>query len=159
MPERKKTCSKCFTTKTYSNFYRSPQYKDGRTSHCKSCHVFLYLHRENDPRYRLWNSSRINSHTKGIEHSISVEDVPLPTTCRYLGIVLNYTKARERGRLRSYDAPSIDRINSLRGYVPGNIQVVSDLANRMKQDATIEQLLAFADGVIAAHGGSRTKTR
>jgi hypothetical protein len=38
------------------------------------------------------------------------------------------------------NSPSLDRINNNLGYVPGNVIVVSDRANRIKNNATIEEL-------------------
>jgi len=99
----------------------------------------------------MHQSSSINARAKGIEHAIVPADIPLPEICAYLGIRIDYRRVAERGRLRSFDAPSIDRIDPSRGYVVGNIQVISDLANRMKQDASVEQLLAFAEGVFRIH--------
>ena len=50
----------------------------------------------------------------------------------------------ERGSGFSRWSPSIDRINPRRGYVRGNIQVISLLANCMKRDATPKELAMFA---------------
>ena len=41
-------------------------------------------------------------------------------------------------------SPSLDRINPLGDYVPENIQIISNLANRMKNNASDEQLLRFS---------------
>lgn len=54
----------------------------------------------------------------------------------------------ERGTGFSKWSPSIDKIDPKLGYVPGNIQVISMLANCMKRDATIEQLRMFAKWVL-----------
>lgn len=54
----------------------------------------------------------------------------------------------ERGRGFSMWAPSIDKIDPKKGYVKGNIQVISMLANCMKRDASPEQLVAFARWVL-----------
>jgi UDP-N-acetylenolpyruvoylglucosamine reductase len=45
------------------------------------------------------------------------------------------------------NAPSLDRIDSARGYVPGNVQVVSHKANTMKSNASTEELIAFSEWV------------
>lgn len=106
---------------------------------------------EDRVRQRIYFSSYVNARNRGIEHTITRRDIPLPQICKYLGIRLDYRSASERGRLRIYNAPSIDRIDPTRGYVPGNIQIISDLANRMKQDASVEQLIAFALGILRLH--------
>jgi len=41
-------------------------------------------------------------------------------------------------------SPSLDRIDPTRGYVHDNIQIISNLANRMKNNASDEQLLRFS---------------
>jgi hypothetical protein len=40
--------------------------------------------------------------------------------------------------------PSLDRVDSSRGYVPGNVQWISELANRIKSDATSAEVAAVA---------------
>jgi len=59
------------------------------------------------------------------------------------------TRIQGQGRIKTN--PSLDRIDPTKGYVPGNVQVISDLANRMKQNASVEELLLFAKGVMNQH--------
>ena len=156
MPYISRTCTKCLQKKPANLFYPAPKMRDGYASWCKSCvnekssKCTSERYRE-DPRRRLYIISKLNAKRSGCEHTIEERDIVLPVTCKYLGIRIDYRLASERGRLRSFDAPSIDRIDPSRGYVPGNVQIISDLANRMKSDATIRQLLAFAEGVLREH--------
>jgi hypothetical protein len=53
----------------------------------------------------------------------------------------------DRGHGFNKWSPSIDKIDPALGYVPGNLQVISVLANCMKRDATTAQLQLFADWI------------
>lgn len=53
-----------------------------------------------------------------------------------------------RGAGFSNWSPSIDKIDPKRGYVRGNIQVISMLANCMKRNATPKELRTFAEWVL-----------
>lgn len=105
---------------------------------------FLQDHQE----VRLFNSAKINSKLKGIEFSLTKQDVQelLLTTkyCRYLGVEV--TNISGKGRVPTN--ASLDRIDNSKGYTKENIQIISDLANRMKQEATQEQLLTFAKNIL-----------
>lgn len=85
-------------------------------------------------------TKRNNAARRGVEFSLTVSDLyPLPTHCPALGIPINYETS-------GYDdcALSIDRIDSAKGYIPGNITLVSQRANRIKNDATVEELEKIA---------------
>ena len=43
------------------------------------------------------------------------------------------------------NSPTIDRICNRLGYVPGNLIVVSHLANRVKNSASLDELRMVAD--------------
>ena len=83
----------------------------------------------------------------GLEFNLTETDIHIPERCPYLDIPL--TNIRGQGRVHSN--ASIDRIDSAKGYYPDNIQIISDLANKMKQDASKDQLIAFAKGVLRMH--------
>ncbi len=68
----------------------------------------------------------------------------IPDVCPVLGISLYPGTGRGPG----HNAPSLDRIVPALGYVPGNVQVISHLANSMKRDASPEQLRLFAEWVL-----------
>lgn len=110
-----------------------------------------YLHTRkymaNNQETRLLHSSKQRAKASGLEHTLIKEDIVIPEYCVYLGIKI--TNNYGCGRVQSN--ASLDRIDSTKGYTPDNIQIISDLANRMKNDATTEQLIAFAKGVLKLH--------
>lgn len=77
--------------------------------------------------------------TKGLPFDISESDIRIPSVCPVLGIPL----FKGTGKLTD-NSPTLDRIDSTGGYTKGNVLVVSARANRIKSDATIEELLKVA---------------
>jgi len=89
----------------------------------------------------LVSAARGRAKARGLPFDDDYSDLlPPPTHCPVLGVPLDYTV----GRGRSGNAPSIDRIDNTKGYVRGNRIVVSDRANRIKCDATVDELEAVA---------------
>ena len=83
---------------------------------------------------------RSNARRHGVEFTLQDSDIELPELCPVLGLKINY----EPGRGRSDNSPSFDRIDPSKGYIPGNVIVVCDLANRIKSNATPEQIQRVA---------------
>lgn len=71
------------------------------------------------------------------DFDIDASDIVIPEFCPVLGIKLN---PRNRGVGYHPDSPSVDRIDNDKGYVKGNVRIISARANLLKNDATIEEL-------------------
>lgn len=75
---------------------------------------------------KLW-SIRERSEPKGIEVTIEPSDIVPPEVCPIFGEPFIYDGQHPMN-------PSVDRINPDLGYVPGNVVVISNRANMIKQD-------------------------
>jgi hypothetical protein len=74
---------------------------------------------------------------QGIPFNITEDDIRIPSVCPALGIPLvNFTS---RGPTDS--SATIDRVDPTKGYVRGNIAVISSLANRIKNNANATDIL------------------
>ena len=49
------------------------------------------------------------------------------------------------------NSPSLDRMDNSKGYVKGNVQVISHKANSMKFSASKDELLKFAEWVMRVY--------
>lgn len=97
-----------------------------------------------DFRVIMLDRARQRAKSRGLEFSISIEDFEIPEYCP----VFKYKLERNFEGKASYNSPSLDRIDSSLGYVPGNVQVISYQANVMKNNASKQDLLAFADWIL-----------
>ena len=85
----------------------------------------------------LLNLAKKRAENSGMLFDITVDQLELPETCPLLGVKINYAA---EGRGGSPNSPSIDRIDNSLGYISGNVWVVSWKANRIKSNATIDEL-------------------
>lgn len=97
---------------------------------------------ENNIQLYLWRSAKNRAIKRGEEFSIGLEDIIIPNKCPILGIPLKY----HRG-IKQDNSYSLDRIDSSKGYIKGNVWVISLRANRIKNDSTPQELRLIADKV------------
>jgi hypothetical protein len=99
--------------------------------------------RDNYARY-IFMSLRTRARRLNIEFNLEESDIVIPDVCPVLGIPL--TQLVGHGR-QDYN-PSVDRIIPQKGYTKGNIEIMSDKANRMKNNASPEELLTFSKEML-----------
>lgn len=97
-------------------------------------------------RHKIWERLRRRARKQKIPFGLTVHDIPeVPARCPVLGIEIKANS--EAGPLDS--SPSVDKIDPSRGYVPGNIRIISNRANRIRSDATAEELYKIAQDAEA----------
>ena len=109
--------------------------------------------------FSSWVATTRHRHKdRDTEVTITGKDIadvfPYDLKCPIMGIKF---KRNTKGNCSSHFPPTLDRIDPTKGYTPGNIQVISQLANQMKADAQKKYLLRFAQYVIANNGNMDTR--
>lgn len=151
-----KYCHKCEQEKPTTEFYKDKRRKDGLTPYCKPCHcsyktiegnkkatqTYHQKKKLEDPVMFMWKRAkhRAQYDYKGMEFTIQKEDIILPERCPYFDVPFLPLDKRW--------GYSLDRIDSSKGYIPGNVEVISRLANTMKNNATADALVKFAEGIL-----------
>lgn len=123
--------------------YRAQWQRDNPEKNKQSNYRYLEKH----PQKKLLKASKYNAKVRGLDHSIDESDIIIPTHCPYLGVELT-SKVESCNHSTTI---SLDRIDSSKGYIKGNVQVISRLANLMKSYATKEQLITFSKNVLKLH--------
>jgi len=120
------------------NLYLKEWHKKNRSTQIE---YFKYKYNENKPRTILSTIKRnlknlkSKCKSKGIPFDVSIEDIEIPTHCPLLGLELKAGLPRN-----SPESPSIDKIIPSLGYVRGNVWVISQRANTIKHNASLEEI-------------------
>ena len=159
--QKGKVCSMCKEHKSLSEFDKDRTSKDGVGWRCKPCRK-VYM--DNMCRFKRWFARKpYQARKDGVEFTIEPEDIPgvkigeiisldrmgrkrtsweaieYPKVCPVFVIELDWGMNGLNG-----NSPSLDRIDSTKGYIKGNVMMISHLANSMKNNATPEQLKQFS---------------
>lgn len=87
-----------------------------------------------------------SSKYRGLSFNLIQEDIMLPEKCPVLGTPLCRFVATEPEDISLYRfVPTLDRIDNSKGYEPDNIEVMSWRANKLKNDATLEELVQLGE--------------
>lgn len=100
--------------------------------------------RHDNPHKQLLILARNRARRLDVPFNLTADDVVIPDLCPVLGIkiICSIGGPRRKGFLP--ESPSIDRIVPELGYVKGNVSVISMRANRLKNDATLEEIESIA---------------
>ncbi len=154
--QKGKVCTKCKEHKPLSEFSKQVDGKNGLRSYCRYC---AKIYTENVCPFKRWfTSKKGRAKYDGIEFTIKPADIPgvkirriknkhprwpkiweateYPKVCPVFGVELDWKVKVNGGQNNS---PSLDRIDPTKSYIPGNVMIISDLANQMKSNATPEQ--------------------
>lgn len=104
-------------------------------------------------RDMIWGM-RTKAKRKGIpcDRTITFEEINIPTRCPCCNIML----IRATG-YPTRNSPSLDKIIPHLGYVRGNIQVICNRCNTIKQDASFEELVRVAEffrGIVEGYANA-----
>jgi hypothetical protein len=95
---------------------------------------------------RLFDNAKHRAKRKGWAFTITIDDVVVPDVCPVLGVPFVWGEG-----LHDY-SPSLDRKNSSLGYTKENVAVISNLANRIKTNATTDQVKKVHEYLLAIDG-------
>ena len=119
--------------------YKSP---DGKSR--KAVHAKKFRDSERGRHYRLLENAKRRAKKKNLEFSITLDDFEIPKLCPLLGSQLQLGG----DGLFNMNSPSLDRIDNSRGYVKGNVAVISLKANKIKSDLSIDELRFLARAIL-----------
>ena len=139
-----KVCGCCGQSKELSEFHLDSQTVSGYACYCKDCAkgkaAEAYKIRSESSDWKLkqtLKASKNRARAKGLEHTLTLYNLkelyPEDNKCPVFGFELSWGHPRD-------NSPSLDRIDSTKGYTYENCQVISNRANKLKNDATLEEL-------------------
>lgn len=118
-----KKCTNCKSKKNYDDntYYR-------RTKYTRLKNVLL-------------SKAKYRASTRNLEFNLILEDFEIPNFCPVLGIpIISGTDGSF-----SDNSPSLDRIDSSKGYVKGNVAIISRRANQGKSNLTSDEHRLIAE--------------
>lgn len=133
-PEGSRECRNCKELKPLTEFHKHKQGFSGYYHICKPCRVPIGKAQwaDVDIRTKILNRIKTRSTKKDREFNLTIDDIIIPEICPVFRVPIKI--------------PSVDRIDSTKGYTKDNIRIIENRANVLKNNATIQELeLILAD--------------
>lgn len=127
----------------YAKAYMKPYMERYRQSedNCEKIRKRAAAWNKDNIKRAMVGRARRRAEKQGWEFSITESDFEIPPVCPIYGIELDQYAAG----VNNPHTPSLDRIDSTKGYIPGNVPVISLRANKHKSDASRDELLLLAE--------------
>jgi len=131
-PEGHRECMVCGDILPFSDFHKHSIGYMGYGTKCKKCRIPTTKenYHKTSIESRLLHNAKVRAIKKGMVFDIDINDIIIQNECPVL----------KKPYIRHTDmAPSLDRIDNSKGYIKGNVVVMSVRANRLKGDYTIDE--------------------
>lgn len=106
----------------------------------KPSDIYNYTWRAAHPEKYLLQSAKSRAKKRGWDFDLEESDLIIPEVCPVLGIPITLRYGGDKD-----SSPSLDRIDSNKGYVKGNVQVISWRANNLKSNGTLEEFIKLVE--------------
>lgn len=134
----------------WTEYNNRPEVKERKSQWFRE-HLLVKALSEEQYRKKILHNAKTRAKAQGLPFNLTIDDIIIPDKCPLLGTTLT------RGDHKRWEAPehtiSLDKIYPDKGYVKGNVRVISSLANTMKNNATYEQLANFAKNIMTYMNG------
>lgn len=128
--EKTKTCVVC-----NKNRCRARNKTVNREGH----NEYMRRRRNEKPGIYMLSAARTRSKKFKVPFDLFADEIIIPDKCPVLGIPLVFGTGLGK---HTDNSPSLDRVVPEKGYVRGNVRVVSFRANALRSNATVEELEA-----------------
>lgn len=133
-------CNNCISTlTTYQRkkirMEKDPSYREHVLAEKRESHKRNIVH-------SIWKRAKDRAKKYNYEFNITEDDIIIPDKCPLLNIPIFC------GDKDNYEnSPSLDRIDNTKGYIKGNVWVISKKANSMKNSASFSELKTFCQNI------------
>jgi hypothetical protein len=139
----------------------------GRTKSCKSCSAKLTVSKYPMPVHKTGYAGLSGTHyasiksgakRRGIEFSVEPKELyelyeAQDRSCAITGVpILLLDVVHKNNPDWGIITASLDRIDSSKGYTPGNVWWVHKRVNRLKNDFSMDELLYWSQAIVKKHG-------
>ena len=128
-------CSPKCKISFYNNEYKK-KYKDSPEMYREETLKRLHYIKRIDPRILLLKGAKQRAKKNNLDFNLELDDIVYGERCPVLGMKFNFMNT---GYPKD-NSPSLDKIIPKKGYVKGNVAVISFKANSIKRNATLEEL-------------------
>lgn len=112
--------------------------KDNRHKYKDIREINVLRKRVEHPEQYVLGRIRRSAKFKEKEFNLTIEDIVIPNKCPFLGMPLTFNFGAPRE-----DSISVDRRDNNKGYIKGNVQIMSHKANAIKNQLTLELTKKF----------------
>lgn len=133
-------CTKCKEEKSDDDFSSDKSKKHGLTFQCKTCRAsYAKYTRKKNPFAKMLAAKKHICKVKGLPFDLDQEYLEsiYTETCPIFGVKMIQMNSDDP---RHDDNATLDRMIPEKGYVKGNVTFICFRANRIKSDASLEEI-------------------